>query len=204
MCIRDRPCDDGFKTHCAGIDDPKAQVISAEEESWLTRNLTRAQTKWNCVAQQVMMMSLDRRRYADEKEKIYNLDSWAGYEVARKRVLAKMRGLDNVVVLTGDEHQNFAGLLESEGKPVAVEFVSTSISSGGDGSDLRAGSDIMFRNNPQLKFLNDQRGYLLCEVTPDAWTTRFRVMDHVSTAGADINTRATLTVPRGQPSISIA
>ncbi|MFY9350837.1 MAG: alkaline phosphatase D family protein [Sphingobium sp.] len=200
----DQPCDDGFKTHCAGIDDAKAQLISAEEENWLVRNLTRGQTKWNCVAQQIMMMSLDRRRYADEAAKIYNLDSWAGYEAPRRRLLAKMRGLDNVIVLTGDEHQNFAGLLESEGKPVAVEFVSTSISSGGDGQDLRAGSDIMFRNNPQLKFLNDQRGYLVCEVTPDAWTTRVRVMDRVSTPGADIQTRATLMVPRGQAKLSIA
>ena len=150
------------------------------------------------------MMSLDRRRYADEKETIYNLDSWAGYRVQRDRLLAKMRGLDNVVVLTGDEHQNYAGLLESEGRPVAAEFVSTSISSGGDGSDLRAGSDMILRNNPQLKFINDQRGYLVCDVTPDAWTTRFRVMDQVSTPGGTIATRASITVPRGQPSLTIA
>ena len=168
------------------------------------RNLTRGQAKWNCVAQQVMMMSLDRRRYADEKQKIYNIDSWAAYTTQRNRLLAKMRGLDNVVVLTGDEHQNFAGLLESEGKPVAVEFVSTSISSGGDGSDLRTGSDVMMKNSPELKFINDQRGYLLCEVTPDAWTTRFRVVDQVSTPGAPIRTRASITVPRGQPSLAIA
>jgi alkaline phosphatase D len=200
----DQPCDDGFKPYCPGIDDSKAQVLSPEEESWLVRNLTRGQTKWNCLAQQVMMMSLDRRRYADEKAKIYNIDSWAGYEVARKRLLAKMRGLNNVVVLTGDEHQNFAGLLESDGKPVAVELVSTSISSGGDGQDLRAGSDIMLKNSPELKFVNDQRGYLVCEVTPDAWTTRFRVLDHVSTPGADVTTRASITVPRGRPSLSIA
>ncbi|EQB30115.1 alkaline phosphatase D family protein [Sphingobium ummariense] len=200
----DQPCGDGFKTHCAGIDDPKGQVISAQEEAWLLRNLSRKQAKWNCVAQQVMMMSLDRRRYADEKEKIYNLDSWAGYEAQRSRLLARMKGLDNVVVLTGDEHQNFAGLLDDGDRTVAVEFVSTSISSGGDGSDLRAGSDRMFQNNPQLKFLNDQRGYLVCEVTPDAWQSRFMVMDRVSTPGGAIAKRATITVPRGQPGLSIA
>jgi alkaline phosphatase D len=200
----DQPCDDGFKPYCPGIDDSKAQVLSPEEESWLVRNLTRGQTKWNCLAQQVMMMSLDRRRYADEKQKIYNIDSWAAYTAPRDRLLAKMRGLNNVVVLTGDEHQNFAGLLESDGKPVAVEFVSTSISSGGDGQDLRAGSDIMLKNSPELKFINDQRGYLVCEVTPEAWTTRFRVLDHVSTPGADVTTRASITVPRGRPSLSIA
>lgn len=200
----DQPCGDGFKPYCKDIDDPKAQVVSPEEESWLVRNLTRGQAKWNCVAQQVMMMSLDRRRYPDETQKIYNIDTWAAYAAQRNRLLGKMHGLDNVVVLTGDEHQNFAGLLESDGKPVAVEFVSTSISSGGDGSDVRPGSDIMMKNSPDLKFINDQRGYLVCEVTPDAWTTRFRVMDQVSAANGAISTRASLTVPRGQPSISIA
>ena len=39
----DQPCGDGFKPYCPGIDDSKAQVISPEEESWLTRNLTRRQ-----------------------------------------------------------------------------------------------------------------------------------------------------------------
>ena len=87
---------------------------------------------------------------------------------------------------------------------MAVEFVSTSISSGGDGSDLRAGSDMLLRDNSQLKFINDQRGYLVCDVTPDAWTTQFRVMDRVSSAGGSIATRASITVPHGQPSLIIA
>ena len=95
--------------------------------------------RWNAVAQQVMMMSLDRR-WASEKapRKLLNLDSWAGYEVQRRRLLARMRGLDNVVVLTGDEHTNYAGLLHDRDKPVAVEFVGTSISSDGDGQDMPA------------------------------------------------------------------
>lgn len=199
-----QPCDDGFKPWCPGIDDSKAQVISAQEENWLVANLKRGQTKWNCLAQQVMMMSLDRRRYPDETAKIYNLDSWAGYSAQRHRLLGKMRGLDNVVVLTGDEHQNFAGLLDNGDRTVAVEFVSTSISSGGDGSDVRTGSDMIRKNSPELKFINDQRGYLVCEVTPDAWTTKARVMDQVSTPGGAISTRATMTVPRGQPSLQIS
>jgi alkaline phosphatase D len=88
------------------------------------------------------------------------------------------------VVLTGDEHKNFAGLLDDPGaasdRPVAVEFVGTSITSGGDGSNLRPGSDRILAENPQLKFINDQRGYLTCEVTPDEWRTNFMVMDRVS------------------------
>ncbi|WP_340264042.1 alkaline phosphatase D family protein [Sphingobium mellinum] len=114
-----------------------------------------------------------------------------------------MKGLDNVVVLTGDDHQNFAGVLDNGDRPVAAEFVSTSISSGGDGSDLRRGSDVMLRNNSQLRFMNDQRGYLLCDVTPEAWATHFMVMEQVSTPGGAIARRATATMARGEINLTL-
>jgi alkaline phosphatase D len=198
----DQPCGDGFKTACPGVFSPGARMINAEEEGWLTRNLQRRDARWNVVAQQVMMMSLDRRRSPGEApSKILNMDSWAGYEVPRERLLARMRGLDNVVVLTGDEHQNFAGILNDRDKPVAVEFVSTSISSGGDGQDLRPGSDTILANNPQLKFINDQRGYLTCELTPDEWRTNFMVLDQVRTPSAKLSKRATFAIARGEPAL---
>ena len=199
----DQPCGDGFKPHCPAIDDPKAQVISAEEESWLVHNLTRGRTAWNCIAQQVMMMALDRRTSADMPDALYNDDTWAAYAVQRRRLLDRMKGLDNVVVLTGDEHQNFAGILHDGERPVAAEFVSTSISSGGDGSDRRSGSDVMLRNNPQLQFMNDQRGYLLCDVTPEAWSTRFMVVDQVSAPGGGLSRRATATMARGETRLTL-
>src|SRR3546814_4581914 len=69
------------------------------------------------------MMSLDRRRKPDEPKKIVNLDSWAGYEAPRERILSRMAGLKNNVVLTGDEHQNFCGDLVSKDRVVGAEFV---------------------------------------------------------------------------------
>jgi len=191
-----QPCDDGFKPACPGVQAPDAAVLGAEQEAWLARNLARRGTRWNCIAQQVMMMSLDRR-IRDEPAPILNMDSWAAYAVPRQRLLARMRGLDNVVVLTGDEHQNFAGLLYDRETPVAAEFVATSIASGGDGSDLRPGSDRILAENPQLKFVNDQRGYLTCDVTPDEWRTNFMVVDRVSTPGGSLSKRATWAVARG-------
>jgi len=193
----DQPCGDGFKPACAEVNSTSAQVLGAEQEAWLTRNLSRRQARWNVLGQQVMMMSLDRRT-REEPEKILNLDSWAAYEVPRRRLLSRMRGLDNVVVLTGDEHQNFAGLLEDERGPVAIEFVGTSISSGGDGNDLRYGSDRILAENPQLKFINDQRGYLVCEAEREEWRTNFMVMDRVSTPGGAISKRKTMATTRGQ------
>lgn len=202
----DQPCGDGFKAQCAEVTGREAAMLGAEQEAWLLRNLQSRDTRWNCLAQQVMMMSLDRRRTPDEAlSKIMNMDSWAGYETPRRRLLSRVAGLDNVVVLTGDEHQNWAGILHDErDRAIAVEFVATSISSGGDGQDLRRGSDTILANNPQLKFINDQRGYLTCDVTRDEWRTNFMVMDRVSTRDGTIAKRATLVAPHGQASLSQA
>jgi alkaline phosphatase D len=198
----DQPCGDGFKPACPDVAAPRAQMIGSAQEAWLDANLRRGDARWQCLAQQVMMMPLDRRR-ADEPAKILNLDSWAGYDAPRERLMKRLRGLGNVVVLTGDEHQNFAGLLLDRDQPVAVEFVGTSISSGGDGQDVRPGSDRLLANNPQLKFVNDQRGYVTCAVGRESWATNFMVVDRVSTPGGALSKRMTATVARGAPAIAL-
>jgi alkaline phosphatase D len=56
-------------------------------------------------------------------------------------------------------------------------------------------------NNPQLKFINNQRGYLACDVTRDEWRTNFMVVDKISTPGGQLARRATWAVARGQPAL---
>ncbi|WP_158915400.1 alkaline phosphatase [Caulobacter sp. S45] len=205
----DQPCGDNFKPVCPEALASDRTIMGAEEERWLFDGLAKSPTRWNLIANQVMMMPLDRR-YADQHEAIWNMDSWAGYPAARKRLLDHIEAHDikNVVVATGDEHQNYAGELRSGGRPdgktLAVEFVATSISSGGDGSDLRKGSDVILANNPHLKFVNDQRGYAVCDVGRDVWKTDFRVVDAVSRPSAKIATRASFAVERGAPGLKPA
>ncbi|MEQ1510452.1 MAG: alkaline phosphatase D family protein [Sphingopyxis sp.] len=199
----DQPCQDGFKPACPEVTSASSQVLGREQEAWLARNLEHG-AQWNCLAQQVMMMSLDRRRRAEEPQRILNMDSWAGYEAARGRMLSRMAGLGNVVVLTGDEHQNVAGDLVSRDRVVGAEMVVTSISSGGDGADQRAGSDVLRANNPEVKFVNDQRGYALCDVGREAWHTHFQVVDRVTTPTNSLSRRATATLAHGTPGITIS
>ncbi|WP_293321740.1 alkaline phosphatase D family protein [Phenylobacterium sp.] len=109
----------------------------------------------------------------------------------------------NPVVLTGDEHQNYAGELHLNGhepgaRAIATEFVATSITSGGDGADQSPRMAQIQAANPQLKFNNSQRGYLLCEVTPERFEAAFRVIDKVSAPGGTVSTRAKLAVPAGE------
>lgn len=198
----DQPCGGGFAALCPETGRADAQMLGAEQEKWLAANLARPGNRWNCLAQQVMMMALDRRT-GDEPQKIFNSDSWAGYDAPRERLLARLKGLNNVVVLTGDEHQNFAGLLYDGDQPVAVEFVATSISSGGNGSDLRPGSDRIMAANPQIRFINDQRGYHICEVGRESWTNHVMVVDQVGLPGGTVSKRASLIVPHGEANLTV-
>ena len=199
----DQPCNDRFNTTCAGVNAAEAQVLGQAQEAWLLNNLDGSTARWKALAQQIMVMDLNRNTSGGEG---VNTDSWAGYRTPRNRLLRHVRDqrIDNVVVLTGDEHQNFAGELhlngrEPEGRPIATEFVSTSITSGGDGSDQRADAQRFLAANPQLKFINNQRGYVVCDVTPEAWRTEFKVLDKVSDRDGVLSTRKTLAVASGDP-----
>jgi alkaline phosphatase D len=204
----DQPCGDKWAATCAGVESREAQVLGAAQERWLAGSLAGSKARWKVLAQQIMMMDLDR----DPSEATgYNLDSWAGYDVPRDRVLRQIRDrrIGNVVVLTGDEHQNFAGELyldgkRPEGRPIATEFVGTSISSGGNGQDLRPDMEAIKAANPQLKFNNNQRGYLLCDVTPERWITEFKVLDRVTDRNAVSSTRARLAVEAGDARVVAA
>jgi alkaline phosphatase D len=204
----DQPCGDEWAATCAGVEARQAQVLGAAQEKWLLDSLSGSRARWKVLGQQIMMMDLDR---APGEPRGYNLDSWAGYDVPRDRLLRHVRDrrIDNLVVLTGDEHQNFAGELHldgarPEGRPIATEFVATSISSGGDGLDQRPDMADIQRANPQLKFNNAQRGYLVCDVTPERWQAEFKVLDKVSDRAGAMSTRATLAVAAGDPRVVAA
>lgn len=204
----DQPCNDRFNSTCDGINDRTAQVLGEAQETWLLNNLNRSEATWKALAQQIMVMDLDRNPGEDYG---VNTDSWAGYRVPRERLLRHIRDrrIANTVVLTGDEHQNYAGELyldgrNPEGEPIAVEFVSTSISSGGDGQDRRADQEAFLAANPQLKFRNSQRGYVLCDVTPERWQTEFKVLDQVQNRNGVLTTRQTMVVEAGSARLQTA
>ena len=201
----DQPCNDRWASTCAGVDADTAQVLGQAQEAWLFESLNRSQANWNVLAQQIMVMDLDRK---EGPEPGYNLDTWAGYRIPRQRLLRHLRDrrIGNTVVLTGDEHQNYAGELfvdgrEPEGAPIAAEFVTTSISSSGDGQDQRADGRRYLADNPFLKFNNAQRGYVVCDVTTERWQTEFKVLDKVSDRTGTLTTRAKFAVASGDASV---
>lgn len=198
-------CGGDFAAICTDMADPKRTVLGREQEAWLARELRDENGRWKLIAQQVMVMPLDRQ-VEDGGRELRNMDSWGGYEVARERLLQAIGVRGDVVVMTGDEHQHIAGELYRKGQtaPVAVELVTSSISSGGDGWVTAEVARQRSARNPFLKYMADQRGYGLCEVGRDSWQTQFRGVDRVTSPGGAITTLKTATIERGKPSLNLA
>lgn len=199
----DQPCGDGSKPACPESLDPKQTMMGSKQEQWLMRGLRQSRTRWNVVAQQVMVSPADSVAGAEQR---FSMDQWNGYAAARKRFLEFLRDAkpSNPVVLTGDIHTNWVNDLKpefyKESSPVvATEFVGTSVTSGGDGSDVRPNTETMLSENPHIKFFNAQRGYVRCALTPNRWQTDFRVVPTVSKPDEPISTRASFVVENGQP-----
>lgn len=199
----DQPCGDGRKPACPESLDEKATIMGAEQEKWLMREMDRSRSKWNIIAQQVMMGQVDGLAGPEQQ---FSMDQWNGYAAARKRLLSYIRDRkpSNPVVLTGDIHSNWVSDLKpdfnrDDSPVVATEFVGTSISSGGDGADQRPNTQSMLSENPHIRYFNGQRGYVRCTVDRNRWQTDYRILESVSRPDEPIATKASFVVEDGRP-----
>jgi alkaline phosphatase D len=204
----DQPCGDRLQPPCDEVYNPQATLLGAQQREWLFDGLAASTGAWNVLAQQVMMARVDR--IAGEAVG-YSMDQWPGYEEDRRRVLRHFRDrrVANPVVLTGDIHTNWANELSADfddptARPVATEFVGTSISSGGDGSQLPRSGQHFLAENPFVKYFNAERGYVRCEVTPKSWRTDYRTVEYVTRPGAPVNTRRSFVVESGRAQLQTA
>lgn len=204
----DQPCGDGNKPQCPEALDPKQTILGEKQEAWLLDGLATTKSKWNVLAQQVMMARSDRKAGPDVT---VSMDQWPGYEMNRRRILKYFheKQVPGPVVLTGDIHTNWANNLiadfdDLDSKVVATEFVGTSISSGGDGAEATPSILAALAENPFVKFHNAERGYVRCELTPATWTTDFCTVPYVTRPGAPLNKRASFVVQQSQPGLETA
>ncbi|MFB3168382.1 alkaline phosphatase [Neobacillus sp. 179-C4.2 HS] len=193
---------DGSKAHTPESLDPKRTVLGTEQEKWLLGNLGNSKSHWNVLAQQIFFA---QRKSGSITAPKFSMDSWDGYPAARQRITDFVAGnnINNVIVLTGDVHASWASNLTTDyNKPESpifgAEFVGTSITSGGDGSDWRADTAKSLADNPHIKFFNNYRGYVRCRVTPEQWRADYRVVPFVTEQGADISTRASFVFEKDQ------
>jgi alkaline phosphatase D len=199
--------DDRSPLNAAALDSGNT-ILGRQQKHWLYRNLIESQATWNVMAQQVMMGMVTMSQKGDPDS--YVMDQWPGYARERMEVIRFMqeRRVANPVVLTGDIHSNWVNDLrvddrQPETPVVATEFVGTSISSGGNGEAKPAWHDLLLANNPLLKFVNFERGYVKCTVTPANWQSDYMVVDDVSQVGGVVSRRASFLVESGSPGANL-
>ena len=58
--------------------------------------------------------------------------------------------------------------------------------------------------NPHIVFRNNNRGYVRCTLTPELWTSEFRIVSTVTSAEASASTLATFAIQNGRAGAELA
>ncbi|MBB5684861.1 alkaline phosphatase D family protein [Sphingobium boeckii] len=197
------------RSQCPRIDRPERTMLGAAQEAWLDRGLAN-EARWNLIAQQVMVMPHDSRKDGSTVTDT-STDNWNGYPLARQRLIDSIhrRRLTNVVIGSGDAHQNYIGAVpldvrNLEGPAIASDFLAASISSGGTGGVRHPDEQDALSNNPNMRLINNQRGYHLHTIAADRWQTEVKAMDQVDRPGGSIATLATFHVDPRRPGPELA
>ena len=183
--------------------DPRRTILGDAQERWLCDNLAGRTARWNVLAQQVFF---SQRDFTAGPAQSFSDDAWDNYAPERNALRDHFvtARTSNPVVITGDVHASYvcdvrADFDDPASPTVATEFVGTSITSGGNGSEQGAGDPVQLAENPHIKFINRKRGYVRNTITPQQWRADYQIVDAVSTRGAPARTRASFVVADGRP-----
>ena len=201
-------CGDGNQiVPCGDWNDPSRTLLGAEQERWLFEGLAKPYAGWQVLVNQIRIAPFDQAAGADRR---LSMDQWSGYPAALERLSRAIatHAPNRTVAVTGDIHSNWVhelrGAYERPAAPiVGAEFVGTSISSGGDGQDATAGwNDKTRAENPDTKWHNARRGYVVCEFAAKETRAVYRTVPFVTTPDAPIETASSWRVEMGRPGIA--
>jgi alkaline phosphatase D len=188
---------------CPNLNDPERTMLGRAQERWLGTSWAKSGARWNVLAQTLMLMGFDQNPGAGRG--VFT-DNWGGYPAGKKKVLdvvrrRKAEGATNFIALGGDIHAFVVGeVKDDDANPgsatLMTEFVVSSITSESYNTEI---FNRLLPKNPQIAYMNDvPRGYMLCEVTPDAWRTTIRTVANVRVPEPVFGTLATFVVENGK------
>ncbi|HEY0640331.1 MAG TPA: alkaline phosphatase D family protein [Pseudonocardiaceae bacterium] len=197
--------------NCTVMRDPARTLTGAAQEQWLLDGFTQHPSTWDLLGQQVFFAQRDgdgNRATCTGN----STDAWDGYTASRDRIANGwvQRGVPNMVVLTGDVHRHWASDLRRDyydfaGPVIGSELVTTSVTSGGRGGDTAPPSSTWRANNPHIKYVQDQRGYVRATITPSTLTAEFMVVTpSVLSATATVAVDRRFTIQAGRPGLQPA
>ncbi|YAL84346.1 alkaline phosphatase D family protein [Dermacoccaceae bacterium W4C1] len=192
----DQACGDGWQQDCAAREDPARSITGSRQERWLLDGFAASRARWDLLGQQVFFAARDGDPTTGNNS---SMDGWDGYTASRQRITDGWvrAGVRNPVVLTGDVHKHWASdILANHDDPnsavVASELVSTSVTSGGDGTP--GATDPLLEHNQHLKYMGNQRGFVSTTIRPGSLTADFEVLDAVTRPDAALRTDASFVL----------
>ena len=217
--------------------DPGRTMLGTKQADWLCGGLTKSEATWKVIGNQVPFFpTVLGPAYPGEVSAILepvspalaheavtqNVDDWDGYPAERRRLVAAMDKVRDVVILTGDVHQSYAceiprdaGTYAVTGDSVAVELIAPGISSPSlstivaqflPGADLaldavEGSNERAF--NPWIKFRESSRcGYLLVDLDAQRVRAQWWLADDAQTRRSPVRLAHTARVGRGTHRIS--
>jgi len=205
----DHPCDftgggpNVMANLCSELTDPRRTMLGAGQESWLNSNLANHEARWNVLAQQALFSQYNR---GTSESAVYATDGWDGYPAARDRIVEQLvrANTSNPILIGGDVHSYWVADIKEDwsdpsSRTVASEFVGTSITSNGG---LNAQHDALRAQNPHVKLIEtEQRGYVMCTVTPEQWRVEHRCVEDagILDPNSHLRTQRSFVVENGRP-----
>ncbi|MEU9191177.1 alkaline phosphatase D family protein [Streptomyces sp. NPDC048484] len=204
----DQAYGDGADVPGPETDDPARTITGEAQERWLLDGWQASQALWNVVPQQVIF---SQRHFDLAVPSRVSMDAWDGYRASRGRVLAgaEAAGIENLMVFTGDVHVGYAFDIKDDfddpsSRTLGTEIVTTSITSGRDGTEKPANWETYMAANPHLKFYNGRRGYTTVRLGRESARADFKTVAAVTTPGAAITTAASFVTEVGDQGLKPA
>ena len=195
-----QPSAETFAARLAERNRPDRELLGAPQQRWIAETLAasvRAGTPWQVIGNQVVMARVNGPKlpaaqagrllgtlpeYVRKQVEVsmasfaaglpFNLDSWDGYPAARERLYETFRAAQSrPIVLSGDSHAFWANNLhDAEGKLVAAEFGTSSITSPSPGDNLPQLplGQMLMQSSPEVAFCDQKaKGYIVLTLTHD-------------------------------------
>lgn len=179
----------------ADLENPQRTMLGFDQEAWLDGELSRSRQRWTLLGQSLFFSPL--REGSADRQTVFT-DSWSGYPLARRRLLASSakHRIRNLVVASGDVHSFWANEIPGNGgDAVGTEFVTSSIA-----TQVSSRQRLMGAVNPHLRFHDGAHsGYVRFDVSAEKLQATFIGVDDIRDPASGAKTLATFEVTDGNP-----
>ena len=189
---------------CPDLIDVRRTILGTIQEGWLFENLSRPSAQWTVLGRQLPTSPGTWRAQTPPhgSRSTNGMATWMRGDdcsaIFRRRRSRIRSSCPATSTRTGAPTSR-ATLPIPRQPPSASSSTNSSITSGGDGSEVQPTWDSIRRDNPHITYHGNRRGYVSCTATPNTMRADFRVIDRVSEAGAPVRTAATRVVEAGRP-----